>query len=963
MYRLICPCGQEMEIRGSQAGCQVTCACGKESQVPPLSELKVHQDRNEATPAMDLIADKQDAKSSQPTLKFFHCCGKVGGDGNVSYLAMNHYVELVHWHISETIRSNELAPFAEFVLSIALAPDGQKRIEYDFYPRDATVDPLELLRNQLDKLSTPPIIEAPIAFAFYVSINPVDNSERSLSMFPSLSRSIESLSMEAAIRQTFGMKPILKKANRLTAPKLRLMTWWQRLFTDWKSPSKIALVEQSQRTDFLEQERQLQQCEQMAHEFSWIDLKRAIADTPDDFRFRVALAEKHRHQGAWEAAIEWYDGLVRQVPDFVPLIGRRAALHRHVGNSHAALLDYSEAIKKSPHEASYRVERSIIYGDLHAWDQALLDLDEAIRLTPNDPALFFHRALVHLQQNKPIEAVDNFLQAIRFDPNFGDAHFRLGWLYSCLDSNQGTAAIEHLTRAIVLTRDHPFIRLHRGIAYLAQNKFALAMEDCRRVLTVEPDNAQAHGVLGRVMQCEGQFEEAIVACTRAIELGDEHTLVYLARAISYASTDRPALAVSDCEAVLALEPNNAWAIQLHGRLMLQRGDLDAAMDAFHRARELAPDWAEPREQLSLVHLLKENPRASVEEQTQLIERQPQQASHYVNRAFAFTQLKDFVEAANDYDRAIELEPENERLYFLRGVYRMNCQLTELALADFERVLAITGGDDSAREYRASLLLRLNRYQEAIEDYAQLIAKYPESPHAYSGRAFALAALGNNDRAQEDANRAAEMSPELADGIHQSTQTANVYRFVRSEDYDSALDATNQMVADNPDVSLGYRLRAFVRWEREEYVESCEDYTRVIDLDGPTSNCLSSRGQVQAELGDWDRALADLNQAVDMARQACQTIVLAYALNGRSLALAGMERNEESKRDFDESASLCPTNPWVYYHQGIRKFHLNELADAKVLLELALEFSDPPLSKRKKQRARIALETIASKSGC
>ena len=125
----------------------------------------------------------------------------------------------------------------------------------------------------------------------------------------------------------------------------------------------------------------------------------------------------------------------------------------------------------------------------------------------------------------------------------------------------------------------------------------------------------AYGVLGRVLQCEGQFEEAITACTRAIELGDEHAPVYLARAISYASTDQPTLAVSDCEAVLALEPNNPLAIQLHGRLLLQNGDLDAAMDAFHRARELAPDWAEPREQLSLVHLLKENPKASVDEQT------------------------------------------------------------------------------------------------------------------------------------------------------------------------------------------------------------------------------------------------------------------------------------------------------------------------------------------------------------
>jgi tetratricopeptide (TPR) repeat protein len=324
-------------------------------------------------------------------------------------------------------------------------------------------------------------------------------------------------------------------------------------------------------------------------------------------------------------------------------------------------------------------------------------------------------------------------------------------------------------------------------------------------------------------------------------------------------------------------------------------------------------------------------------------------------------MQDFKEAAKDYDRALELEPENERLYFLRGIFRMNCQLTELALADFERVLEITGGDDNARAHRASLLIRLNRYQEAIDDYTQLIAKHPEDPHSYSGRAFALTALGNTDQAQEDADRVVEMSSELADDVRRNTEAAKVYRLTRGEDYDAALNAADQIVADYPDQSFGYRLRAYVYWEREEYVESREDYTRVIEMDGVSSDCLSSRGQVQAELGEWDQALADLNQAVDLARKAGQTIVLAYALNGRSLTLAGMERDNESDRDFDESVSLCPTNPWVYYHRGIREFHREKLADAKMYLELALEFKDPPLSKRKKQRARVVLENIASKS--
>jgi tetratricopeptide (TPR) repeat protein len=924
--------------------------------------LKAHQKNNEATPmeapSESISTDPVNTPSiSQPDPQFYHCLGKVGGDGNVSSLAMNHFVDLVQLQARQWAKSLSDDSIERLAISVALAPSGKKRIEFDRYPQSITTDDLEHLHKQIDALKAPVIFVSPVAFAFYFSFRRFDEAKDELLIFPSLAPVIKTVGLEAAICEAFGMMPNDDQKTSLPTTKTK---WWHNLlFWRHRKPGLTSSTP-SERELFIAQEQWLQQCEWLAGQYSWIDLKRAILDAPNDLRNQVAFAAKHCQQQAWPQALEWYDGLIEKCGDLTPLLGRRGQLHRQLGNSEAALRDYSRAIEKAPHEAQFWLNRSYIYCDLQAWEQSIRDVDEAIRLTPIDPAIRFHRAQIRLQQNKTSEALDDFHEAIRLDPNFGKAHFHIGWLYSCLHADKGTEAIKHLSQAFSLTLD-PNIRLHRGLTYLAQHKFALAMEDCETVLASDPNNALAHGIRGRVLQCEEQFEEAIVACTRAIELGYEHAMVYLARAISYAATDQPTLAALDCEAAIAIEPNNAWASQIQGRLQLQTGDLDAAVNAFHRALELAPDWDAPREQLSLLHRLKENPRASVDEQTLLIGRQPKKASHYVNRAFAYTQLQEYSLAADDYDQAIEIEPENDQLYFLRGVFRMNCQEIELALVDFERVLEITGGNDSARAHRASLLLRLKRYQEAIDDYALLIAKYPENPSAYSGRAFALAALGNSDLAEDDANRVIDMFPESADEIRLSTETANFYRLLQAEEYDSALDAANQLIASQPTQSRGYRLRAHARWEREEYVEAYDDYSRVIEIDGPTSDCLSSRGQVQAELGEWDKALADLDEAVELARKAGQTIVLAYALNGRSLTLAGLARDEESERDFEESVRLCPTNPWVYYHRGIRKFHLGELVDAKVLLELALEFKDPPLSKRKKQRARTVLDKLSSKS--
>ena len=960
MYRLLCACGKESEIRGSQAGSQLTCECGRVNSIPPLSVLNADRQRNEPSKVSSASspATTQDAAASfKPSTEFLWGCGQVGPKGSVSSSSMKSYVHQLGTRLQAFLLERKDISFSETMGSIALAPGGDQRIEFDVYPKDSPFSERDQLLSILRSVTAPPIHHAPIAFAFLLRGKYLTEPERSFVMFPSLADPIKSIGMEETLRCHFAGQDfsVPKKSHREGQT-----AWWQRLLVSLKlrKPTAPPPLVQSPAMRFAADQRWLEECEAMAGHFSMLELKQLIASHPEDYRFQVAYAEMLSQQEQWENAIQWYDRLVETIGPAPIFLGRRALLHYRAGSSEAALRDLSAAIDAAPFHPNFLLDRSEIYGELEAWEAARLDLEAALELSSIDPEPLGRRAMLNLRQRKLDEVAADLREVIRLDPNDGEAHFYLGWICAEHFENQWAEAIEYLTRAIDLAPQALNARLRRSLVYLAQNKHALALADCDYVLELVPDHAEALGIRGRILQGDAQHQEAIAACSRSIELGFEHPLVYLARAIAYACTDETSKAVEDCDSALALDPNNIWAIQFRGQLLLQSGDLDAAMELFNRARELAPDWTEPREHLALVHRMKENPQLAVDEQTALIEQHPEQASHYVNRAFAYTQMQAYGEAAADYDRAIELEPENERLYFVRGVFRMQCQERQLALDDFDRVLSITGGDDQARAYRATLLLQLHRYQEAIDEFAQLISKYPDHPHAYSGRAIAFAAFGNTERAEADTERLNEMAPEVVDEVRQHTKAATVYRHLRSEEYDAALDCAEQLVAEYPEQSLGYRLRAHVRWEREEYVEAADDYTRVLELDEPKPEYFSSRGQVLAELGEWEQALADLDRAVTTAREQGQKMVLAYALNGRALTLSGLDRDEESTRDFNESVSLCPTNPWVYYHRGIRKYQLEEVEEARRNLKLALEHSDPPLSKRKKLRAQAILEKLA-----
>jgi tetratricopeptide (TPR) repeat protein len=753
MFRLACPCGRELSVRGSQAGCRVTCACGKEFPVPTLRELRRHDGLGEATPIVipePLAKETSNAQASQPlpSIRLVHGCGIVGPNGYISSFAMNHFVGLVQTIAWEAISSFETSSLAECMISVAIAPGGQKRVELDYSPKDTAFAQQDSLVQQIHEIDVPALNGGPVAFGVLLTMKHV--TEQSLAFFPTLTEAMEAHGMEVAIRQALGCTPAAQKPPSSAGSSVKVLTnsWWRFLFRSKPKGPTAAQTPTAQEIEFAQQEF-LVQCQAIAHELSWIDLERVALQAPNDSRITVAFAEKYCQQENWGLAIEWYDTILKHKGICAPLLGRRAALHFHNGNSQAALSDYSHAVKVAPEIESYRIERAQIYADLQAWDEAANDLDEAIRLAPNNPESFFQRGQVRLFQEKFSEAIDDFLEALRLDPNFGYAHFRLGCIYSYIQKDKAEQAIEHFSRALKLTDDNGEIRLHRCLNYFSQQKYALAMDDCDTVLAMAPNHAAAIGVRGRILQCEGQFEEAIIECSRAIELGHEHASVYLARAICYASTDQPTLAESDCDLALAIDPMNPGAIQLSGRLKLETGDIDEALEAFQRARDLAPDWTEPREYLALVHRIKENPQAAVDEQTLLIERQPKRASLYVNRAFALTQQHSYAAAAADYDRAIELEPENERLYFLRGTFRMNCQERDLALADFDRVLAVDGDDDNARACRANISLQLRRYPQAIDDFAHLIAKHPDHPQAYAGRAFAFSAIGNTEKSPQN----------------------------------------------------------------------------------------------------------------------------------------------------------------------------------------------------------------------
>ncbi|QEG00486.1 lipoprotein NlpI [Stieleria maiorica] len=947
--------------------------CGGRFNVPSLGEMRRRQQRHETIDGQPIGPAEApgDAQLSEiPSSFYVHFCGDVGSTGRISTTAIENYSGVVAHAVDTLIAQADSDDGFELMVSLALLPGATRLMQIETAPNGPGDSPgvdrhrgreglVDRITRRIESIAIPDVQHGPVAFLMYRRVNLAPVTKIGIKPFSRYRNEIDKCGIDHALMRAAGL---IEPSSDRTAP---LVKWWNQGLSRLRSlVSKPASEQAPPLTPeqvFQETSAWIEHTEELYAGTSDAELKRLLRQSPSELALHVAAAARFANREAFENAISAYSDAIQLAPKCAPLLGRRGWYHYVVGNHQAALIDLNRAIQLVPSAAWFYLHRSQIYAGLEAWEQAQSDLDTAIGLAPREPAFRFRRAELHLSRDELAPAIDDLTPILQLDPHNGATHAMLGWLYQQDELHNESLALQHLTRAIELVPDAIAPRLHRSMLYMSQNKFELARDDCDSALRLQEDEGQAHALRGRILQMQSEFDEAIQACDRAMELGVETPAVFLTRGFCYAATDQRDLALADCHAVLDLEPKNPIALHLLGSLSLQQGELDAAMEALTEASRLAPQWTEPREQIALLHRMNENPQAAIDEQSALIEQQPEQPAHYVNRAFAHTQAGNHDDALNDYRRACELDPENEHIFFLRGCFLMDRQEDELALEDFNRALELSGVYDGARLRRAAVLMRLKRHDKALEDYEKLIEKYPDDPYAYSGRAYAHQMQGDESAAEADIDRLAEIAPEDAQEAAVQSLQAKVIRLEGLERYDDAIAVAEEIIDMAPDAAIGYRLRGWIRWYTEQHVEACDDYTRLLELssDDPEPDLLSSRGQIYAEMGEWDNALADLDAAVQLSRTAGLHQVLAFSLNGRAFALAGLDRTPESDRDFEESVRLCPTNAWAPYNRGIVLYKRGQHDQAQTLLRLALQLDGPPLTQRKRQRAEAVLLRLAT----
>ena len=281
---------------------------------------------------------------------------------------------------------------------------------------------------------------------------------------------------------------------------------------------------------------------------------------------------------------------------------------------------------------------------------------------------------------------------------------------------------------------------------------------------------------------QGEYESAAEEFTRAIALEDSTSTFYSNRAWTYRKTGNYRQAVLDYDKAIELDPEDADSYSARGLTHYDLGDPWRAITDFERAIDLEPGIATYYGNRALAYRDTEDYDQAIEDYTKGIDLEPDDASFHLGRALVYVEIKNYQGAQADLDRAAELDPENATIRDYTEIVSqlardeaasvfVNSGIANLeqgnhvdAALDFEQAIEVDPENADLYGSRAVAYLLIDEHRWAIEDLDRAIKLDPQEPTYYSSRAMAYAFLGDHEKAVVDWTRA----------IRLDTHNANLY---------------------------------------------------------------------------------------------------------------------------------------------------------------------------------------------
>lgn len=261
------------------------------------------------------------------------------------------------------------------------------------------------------------------------------------------------------------------------------------------------------------------------------------------------------------------------------------------------------------------------------------------------------------------------------------------------------AAIEAFTCAIQADSSDYHAYLGRFQAALLSGRYAMAVNDANAV----KDYARE------------LFDQTLADYDFRLNADSSDIQTYMLRALLFWTLAEDRRVLEDCDHIIALDPQNAFAYLFRGSSNQYLGDRLTPPADFTHAVNLDPD----------------------------------NADIYALIGSTYVQTGDTMNAMMNLDRAIQIDPANARSYYFRGLVYMGETNYTQAVAEFTRAIELEPQYVDPYYDRGWTHARQGDYLQAISDFDQVILINAQFQWAYLGRGVVYDLSGDPQAAVRD----------------------------------------------------------------------------------------------------------------------------------------------------------------------------------------------------------------------
>jgi tetratricopeptide (TPR) repeat protein len=240
---------------------------------------------------------------------------------------------------------------------------------------------------------------------------------------------------------------------------------------------------------------------------------------------------------------------------------------------------------------------------------------------------------------------------------------------------------------------------------------------------------------------------------------------------------------------------------------------------------------------------------------------PKDSFPILMRATIWHDKKDVGRAMEDYTEAIRLDPQNAALYCNRGYLRGEQNEFDKAIADFTEAIRLDPRDPIAYLHRGHAWSEQHHYDKAVADFTETIRLDSQNAYAFRSRGHAWLDKGDQNAAIVDFTEAIRLDPREF--------TAYINRglvWQSKQEADKALADFEQAILLNPQSAGAYLDRGAIWEQKREYDKALADYDHAIRLSAKDAHAHNARAWFLATCSEARYRNGAI--AVETAKKAC-----------------------------------------------------------------------------------------------